>query len=434
MAEDAKKSLQTTLPQHLPFLTLLLLLLLGFYALHGPVRSYLSGRYRAVALFDEALGIVLEEYVEPRTPLELSQGAIDGMVDSLADRHSMFLKPRLNKHVAEDETGRYVGLGILIELVKRKVVIRRVFPGTPAAAAGLKMGDILLSVAEYDPKNIQPETVTDITDMAKIQDVSGVLEGKPGTYVRLGVFRGGKKLSIMVQRREIIRLVVEVEMAAPGIGYLRLTDFPDNVQERVAAGLAELREKGMRALIFDMQNNGGGFLDEAVAVADLFVSEGIIVSTRSRHERDNRIYKAKPGDLAEAIPVVILVDGGTASAAEVVAGALQDHKRAHLVGVSTYGKGAVNKRFALDDASGMLITTGRYYLPSGRQIEGRGLTPDTPIDPALLQGAEDPSAPKGVPPPSYADLCRAAAVKLLQRRLGAKNPAPGESQAPNPKP
>jgi carboxyl-terminal processing protease len=182
------------------------------------------------------------------------------------------------------------------------------------------------------------------------------------------------------------------------------------------AGLAELRQKGMRVLILDMQSNNGGFLDEAVLVADIFLAEGVIVSTRSRHKRDDRIYEAKPGDPGEDLPILVLVGHYTASAAEVVAGALQDHKRAKLIGTKTYGKGAVNKRFALNDASGILLTTGRYFLPSGRQIEGEGLTPDIPIPPLPRDTIEkllDAGKPLPNPP-------RDVAVKLFQSELGQK--------------
>ena len=358
-------------PQHLPFLTLVLLLLITFYAVHGPVRSWLSGRYRATRTLDTALDIILDEYVDPRAPDELVRGALRGMVGSLDDRHSAFLSPTANERLEETESGKYAGLGIAIRLYDHKVLVQQVFDESPALRAGLRPGDFIIAADG-----------TDLTQADKLDKVSDLLRGAEGTTVALRVLRNGKELEITVTREIIRRPVVEHRLLADAIGYIRISDFPDKVAGRVRDAIAALRkDHTVRALILDLRWNQGGFLDEAVRVADLFVAQGVIVSTRSRHARDDRTFRAEPGGPAEDIPLVALVNEASASAAEVVAGALQDHHRARLVGTRTYGKGAVNKRFPLPDGSGILLSTGKYYLPKGRLIEGKGLEPDRAVKP-----------------------------------------------------
>ena len=358
-------------PQHLPFLTLVLLLLITFYAVHGPVRSWLSGRYRATRTLDTALDIILDEYVDPRAPDELVRGALRGMVGSLDDRHSAFLSPTANERLEETESGKYAGLGIAIRLYDHKVLVQQVFDESPALRAGLRPGDFIVAADG-----------TDLTQADKLDKVSDLLRGAEGTTVALRVLRNGKELEITVTREIIRRPVVEHRLLADAIGYIRISDFPDKVAGRVRDAIAALRkDHTVRALVLDLRWNQGGFLDEAVRVADLFVAQGVIVSTRSRHARDDRTFRAEPGGPAEDIPLVALVNEASASAAEVVAGALQDHHRARLVGTRTYGKGAVNKRFPLPDGSGILLSTGKYYLPKGRLIEGKGLEPDRAVKP-----------------------------------------------------
>ncbi|MFP4057372.1 MAG: S41 family peptidase [Candidatus Brocadiia bacterium] len=414
MADDHRKPQAASLPRHLPFLTLVLLLLIVFYTFQGPVRSFFSGRYRALATFDRALGIVLEEYVQPRRPEELVRGAIDGMVQSLEDPHSRFLSPKRNRYLKETETGRYVGLGIRIALEEGKVLIVRVFDGSPAEKAGLKAGDLILAAAEHDPQGLQPPARHDLTGLESLEKASDALRGEIGSVVSLEIDRQGKRLQVPVERREIERPLVHVEVE-DGLGYLRISDFPDGVHAKVQEGLQRLAEEGVKGLVLDVRQNEGGFLDEAVRVADLFIAQGLIVSTRSRHERDDRTYEAEPGGPAEDLPLVVLVDAFTASAAEVVAGALQDHDRALLVGTKTYGKGAVNKRFPLPDRSGILLTTGRYLLPSGRAIEGKGLEPDVVVQPPgpevleKLQPGQEPPDPQ-----------REKATALLREQIGSQ--------------
>ena len=347
----------------------------------------------------------------------LVHGAIDGMVQSLNDRHSAFLSPTDNHRLQETESGRYAGLGISVRIDDGRLVIVQVFDDSPAAAAGLKAGDVIVSATDIDPDGLREPVTHDLTDPEKIRQSTAILRGKEGSKITLGILRDGQRLDITVQRGEIQRPVVEHRMLDDGIGYLRIGDFPDDVSGRVRAALDGLRAKNARAVVVDLRRNFGGFLDEAVRVADLFIAQGVIVSTRNRNELENKVSHAAPGGPAEDLPLAALVDGQTASAGEVLAGALQDHGRAVLVGTRTYGKGAVSKRFPLPDGSGILLSTGEYLLPKGRQIEGKGLQPDLVAERPQTKPGERP--PPGVKPP---DPQLDAAVKLLRERLAQ---APG---------
>ena len=409
----SERQRQKPQPQHLPFLTLLLLLLIALHVFHGSVRAWFSGRYRAVREFSRALEICLDEFREPRPPEELLHGAIQGMINSLDDPHSAFLNPDSNKRLQEIEAGKYAGLGILIRLTKDgKLRIERVFEGSPAQKAGLKPGDIILSATEHDPSGLREPVTTDLTTIKSLSQTSTILKGKPGTKVTLGILRDGKHLEITVERAIVEPPVVEHRPVAWGIGYLRISDFPDSTASKVRAAIEALKKQGAKALVIDLRGNAGGFLDQAVATADLFIRQGVIVSTRNRNQRENRVFRAHPGDPGEDLPLAVLVDGASASAAEVLAGTLQDHGRAKLVGLKTYGKGAVSKRFPLPDGSGILLSTGIYILPKGRQIEGKGLQPDLEVKPPKPQELENLD-PGQKPPDPQLD----AAVELLRKQL-----------------
>jgi len=415
MTSESKEPARHPAPQHLPFLTLVLLLLMALYALHGPVRAWLSGRYRAVATVDRAMGIILDEYAEPVAPRALVHGAVGGMVDALGDPHSAFLKPLDNRRLQEAESGKYAGLGFNFDLVKGQVVIQQVFHGSPAFRAGLRPGDVILAATEHDRSGFKAPQKHDLTAIKSVHQIALILRGEKGTTVTLRILRDGEGIDVTVTREVIPRPVVEHRLLAEGIGYLRIRrDFPDGACRKVEAALHSLREQQVRGIVLDLRLNQGGFLDEAVRVADLFIPGGVIVSTRTRRERESRVFRAEPGGPAEDLPIVVLVGAGTASAAEALAGALQDHGRARLVGVPTYGKSFVNKRFELPDGSGLLITTGRYFLPKGRQIEGKGLKPDVKVEPPSREELD--KLPPGAKRP---DPQLDAAVDLLRQQLAA---------------
>lgn len=422
MADETQVPTAPTTPQHLPFLTLVLLLLMALHAFHGPVRAWVSGRYRAVAMFGRALDLCLEEYVEPRPAPELVHSAIDGMVQGLKDRHSAFLPPMAHRRLQENETDRYGGLGIVVALTpEEKLLINRVFDDSPAARAGLMQGDIILWALEHDPQGLREPVKHDFAAVKNLSWTSNVLRGESGSKVTLGIRRNATDLEITVVRGEVRRPVIETRMLEGGLGFLRLGDFPDGAAAKVAQGIADLRAKGARGLVLDLRANDGGFLDEAVRIADLFIPEGVIVSTQNRSPGENRTFHATRGNPGEDLPMVVLVDGASASAAEVLAGALQDHGRGKLVGVKTYGKGAVSKRFPLGDGSGILLSTGRYILPKGRSIEGTGIEPDLVVRHLSREEIKKLGLAPGVSPP---DPQLDAAAKLLAEQLAAPPPAP----------
>jgi carboxyl-terminal processing protease len=430
--------------QHLPFLTLVLLLLMALHVVQGPVRSWVSGRYRAMAAFGRALDVCLEEYVEPRPATELIHGAIEGMVEGLHDRHSAFLPPVAHHRLEEEETDHYAGLGIQIDLTSgHQIFISKVFDESPAALAGLRPGDLILWALEHDPDGLREPAKHDFAAVTSLPATSEVLRGARGSKVTLHIRRplprapkesarkeGEKEkefeeLDITLVRGEVVRPVIETRLLEPGLGYLRLGDFPDGAAAKVADGLAALRGQGMRALVLDLRNNNGGFLDEAIRIADLFIAEGVILSTQNRAPDENRVFHATRGGPAEELPMAVVVDARSASAAEVLAGTLQDHGRGKLVGARTYGKGAVSKRFPLGDGSGILLSTGRYILPKGRCIEGTGLEPDLAVQYLTREERDKLNLPPGVKPP---DPQIDAAVKLLRERLGG---APPETKGPD---
>ncbi|MBM4032678.1 MAG: S41 family peptidase [Planctomycetes bacterium] len=415
-------------PQHLPFLTLVLLLLLALQFFHTQVRSWVSGRYRALATFGRALDVCLEEYVEPRPAPELVQAAIQGMVDGLKDRHSAFLPPFVHRRLQERETDHYAGLGIAISVTKdEKLAINQVFDASPAALAGLRPGDIILYALDHDPDNLKEPVKHDFTGVKNPAWASNILRGEKGSKVTLGIRRKtgppakandakDEDFEVTLTRGEVRRPVVETRLLDGDIGYLSLDDFPDDAAGKVRDGIAGLRAKGARALVLDLRDNDGGFLDEAVRIADLFIPDGTIISTQNRCPDENHVYHATKGGPAEDLPMAVLVNAHSASAAEVLAGALQDHGRAKLVGLKTYGKGAVSKRFPLGDGSGILLSTGRYILPKGRSIEGSGLEPDLLVQPLTREERDKLDLPPGTRPP---DPQLDAAAKLLRERLAA---------------
>ncbi len=395
-------------PRYLPFLTLTLLILVIAYAVQGPIRSWLSGRHRAVAVFDKALQVIVDEYVDPVEPKEVLPDALRGMVAGLRkrfkDRHTDYLPPDDNQRFEEAERGKFVGVGILIRFIERRLVVHKVFPDSPALEAGLKSGDIILAADGHD-----------LTQEKTLRGAVRKITGPVGSKVALTIRRGERQFTVTAVRRELPRTIVEHKRIRKAIGYIRIADFPDGVTGKVRGAIKTLREADLpvQALILDLRDNGGGFLDEAVEMADLFVAAGIIVSTRSRRPSEDRTYHAEAGGPAEHLPIVALVNGHTASAAEVVAGALQDHGRARLLGTKTFGKGAVNKRFTFADGSGLLLVTGKYFLPKGRQIEGHGIEPDIEVKPATKE--ERDKTPIGA---DFPDPQLDRAVELLAKELG----------------
>jgi carboxyl-terminal processing protease len=337
----------------------------------GDVDAAANQDYEELETFTNVLAIVKKHYVEEVTTKQLVDGAIDGMLAAL-DPHSAYLTPELYRELQVETKGAFGGLGI--EITQRNGMLTIVAPieDTPAYRAGLKSGDVILKINGEFTK-----------DMSLVEAVKK-LRGKKNTTVRLTIKReGSEKLREVKLTREVIKIrSVKSKSLAPGYGYLRITQFQERTDEDLNRALRKLSDEshGMRGLVLDLRNNPGGLLSQAVQVADVFLDGGMIVYTDGRLENQRQKYFAHKAGTWEAFPMVVLVNAGSASASEIVAGALQDQKRALVVGKGTFGKGSVQTILPLHEDAALRLTTARYYTPSGRSIQAKGIEPDIAID------------------------------------------------------
>jgi len=326
--------------------------------------------YRMLGLFGDVLDTVEHQYVTEVDDTKLIQSAIDGMLTSL-DPHSGYLDPESFSDMRDQTRGEYGGLGI--EVTTEDGVVKVISPmdGTPAANAGIKAGDYITAV--------NGESVLGLS----VNDAVKQMRGKPGEAVTLTIAREKTDPFDVKVVREIIKPKSASAKMDGEFGVLRVSAFNEKTTDEAQAAFTELRAKNprMKGLVLDLRNNPGGLLDQAVGISDLFLEGGEIVSQRGRDPRDVERYNARPGDMTNGLPIVVLTNSGTASAAEIVAGALQDRKRAQIVGLTTFGKGSVQTviplRGGLDGA--LKLTTARYYTPSGRSIQKTGITPDLEV-------------------------------------------------------
>ena len=326
--------------------------------------------YRMLELFGDVLDTVERQYVTEVDDKKLIEAAIDGMLTSL-DPHSGYLNPESFDDMRDQTRGEYGGLGI--EVTSEDGVVKVISPmdGTPAAIAGIKAGDYITAV--------NGESVLGMS----VNDAVKQMRGKPGETVTLTIAREKTDPFDVKIVREVIKPKSAVARMEGDYGYLRVSSFNERTTEDAEAALADIRAKNpnMKGLILDLRNNPGGLLDQAVGIADMFLEGGEIVSQRGRDPRDVERYNARPGDAAAGLPMVVLINSGSASAAEIVAGALPDRKRAELVGLTSFGKGSVQTviplRGGMDGA--LKLTTARYYTPSGRSIQKTGIDPDLEV-------------------------------------------------------
>ncbi|RAK57032.1 S41 family peptidase [Phenylobacterium deserti] len=326
--------------------------------------------YRMLGLFGDVLDTVERQYVTDVDDTKLIQSAIDGMLTSL-DPHSGYLDPESFDDMRDQTRGEYGGLGI--EVTSEEGVVKVISPmdGTPAAAAGLKAGDYITAV--------NGESVLGLT----VNDAVKQMRGKPGEKVTLTIAREKADPFDVTLVREVIKPKIVSTRVEGDYGVLRIGSFNEKTTDEAEAAFAELKAKNpkMKGLILDLRNNPGGLLDQAVAVSDLFLEGGEIVSQRGRDPRDVERYNARPGDITGGMPMVVVINSGSASAAEIVAGALQDRKRAEIVGLTSFGKGSVQTviplRGGMDGA--LKLTTARYFTPSGRSIQKTGIEPDLEV-------------------------------------------------------
>jgi carboxyl-terminal processing protease len=312
---------------------------------------------------------IKDAYVDPISDKNLMRAALRGLLSDL-DPHSAYLEKSAADNFNEEATGSYVGVGVELEMSKdRSLTVVSPIDGSPAAKAGIRSGDVISAI---DGK---PVTATDV------DNASSSLRGPPGTTVKLTLLREGEKAprEVALVRAAIKLDSVSGKLLEPGYGYLRISSFQTDTGAATASEIAALEHQAngnLRGLVLDLRSNPGGLLDAAIAAADTMLDDGVIVSTRGRLVNSNTVYRAKHGDLLAGAPMVALIDGGTASAAEVLAGALHDHKRALLMGSRSFGKGSIQSVVSLPNGDAVKLTTGRYFTPSGESIQAHGIVPD----------------------------------------------------------
>jgi carboxyl-terminal processing protease len=313
---------------------------------------------------------IKEEYVEPVDDDKLIKGAINGMVASL-DPHSSYLDVRDNANLQIQIDGSYGGLGLSVQMDDGAVKVIAPTKGSPADKAGVKAGDF---ITHLDGKLLYGGTLDEAVDQ---------MRGPAGTRITLTLYRPGRDDPIDVTiTRQVIELQPVDYKVVNGIGVISVSSFSENVAAKVDAAWTKiLGQTGGHpgGLILDLGGDPGGLLNEAVGLSDLFLDKGTIVSQRARHASDSEVYSATPGDIARGLPIVVLIDEGTASASEIVAGALQDQHRALIMGQRSFGKGSVQTKFDLDKDTAVKLTTARYYTPSGRSVQEGGITPDIAV-------------------------------------------------------
>ena len=338
-----------------------------------------SETYRQLAIFGDIFERVRATYVTPPDEEKLVESAINGMLQSL-DPHSSYLNADDSREMKEQTEGEFGGLGIEVSMEDELVKVIAPIAGTPAEAAGVLSGDL---IAEIDGEPVRGLSLGEAVDL---------MRGPVGEAIELTILREGAVEPIDI---EIERAIIEVravrhriEEAEDGkVGYLRLISFTaktySDMKNAIEEIVAEVDEDELKGFVVDLRLNPGGLLDQSVSVSDAFLDRGEIVSTRGRNENETRRYSARPGDLTGGKPIVVLVNGGSASASEIVAGALQDHKRALVVGTKSFGKGSVQTIFPLGRDGALRLTTGLYYTPSGTSIQGTGIVPDIVIEQVL---------------------------------------------------
>ena len=350
--------------------------------------------YEHLDLFGDIFERVRSSYVEPVDEQKLIESAINGMLASL-DPHSSYLAPKNFEDMRVQTRGEFGGLGIEVTMEEGLVKVVAPMDDTPADRAGVKAGDLI--------SHIDGEAVLGLT----LSDAVERMRGPVGSAIRLSILRAGLDAPMEIEiTRDVIRIRAVRARVEGDVGVLRITTFNEQTFDNLAAGIEEIaKEMGghdkVKGYVVDLRNNPGGLLNQAIAVSDAFLDKGEIVSTRGRDMRDSERHNAKPGDLTKGKPIVVLINEGSASASEIVAGALQDHRRAIVVGAKSFGKGSVQTIMPLSGQGAMRLTTARYYTPSGRSIQALGIEPDILVEQRRLNG--DAGAP-AQPSRSEADL------------------------------
>ncbi|MGB4058261.1 MAG: S41 family peptidase [Alphaproteobacteria bacterium] len=335
-----------------------------------------SETYKQLNLFGDVFERARSQYVEPVEDKVLMENAINGMLSNL-DPHSSYLNEEAFTDMQVSTKGEFGGLGIEVTLENGFVKVVSPIDDTPAFRAGILAGDYIVEIGG------EP-----VMGMA-LSDAVDKMRGKVGTPIKLVVRREGEAEPLDFELvRDIIKIQSVRHRVEGNVGYIRITTFNQNTQPGLEKAITEIKKElgsKLLAYVLDLRNNPGGLLDQAISVSDTFLDRGEIVSTRGRHESDTKRDNATPGDLGDGLPIVVLINGGSASASEIVSGALQDHKRAILLGTKSFGKGSVQTVIPLPGHGAMRLTTARYYTPSGRSIQAKGIEPDILVEPAKIE-------------------------------------------------
>ena len=325
--------------------------------------------YEKIDLFSEVLEKISNEYVDEIDKADVMDDAINGVLQSL-DPYSAYMSPEIFKEMQTETSGKFGGLGIEVGMEAGVVKVISPIDNTPASKAGIKAGDYIVKINGIQ---VQGKTLYEAVEL---------MRGKVGSSIEITVRRKGVKKSIIFNiTREIIKIKsVKSELIDESVGYIRLTSFNENSSDQLKKKINELnKNKNLNGFIFDLRNNPGGLLSQAIKITDFFLNDGEIVSTKGRKKSENRKWFAKKGDLIDGKPLIILTNYGSASASEIVAGALKDHKRAIILGENSYGKGSVQSIIPLKNKGAIRLTISKYYLPSGKSISEVGVTPDIEI-------------------------------------------------------
>lgn len=331
--------------------------------------------YPLLDLFSAVLERVQTDYVEEVENRKLIESALNGMLSSL-DPHSGYLSSDEYADMQVQTRGEFGGLGIEVTMDNGVVKVVSPIDDTPAYQAGLKPGDY---ITHLDGDSIIGLSLNQAVDR---------MRGRPGTKIRLSIRRANKEPFDVNITRAVIKIKSVRHRIEDNVGYIRITSFNEKTEPGVTKAIKEMRKelgKDLLGFVLDLRNNPGGLLDQAIAVSDMFLEEGEIVSTRSRNLDETQRFSARPGDLINNMPLVVMINDGSASASEIVAGALQDHGRAVLIGTKSFGKGSVQTVMPMPGQGAMRLTTARYYTPSGRSIQAKGIEPDIEVKPAKLE-------------------------------------------------
>ena len=326
--------------------------------------------YKKIDLFSEVLEKIGDDYVDKINQADVMDDAINGMLQSL-DPYSAYMTPEMFSEMQTETSGEFGGLGIEVGMEHGVVKVISPIDNTPASRAGVKAGDYIIKINDTQ---VQGKTLFQAVDL---------MRGPVGSAIEITIRRKGVKKSIVFNIiREIIQIEsVSAELIDKNIGYLRLSSFNENSSSQLKKKIKEIKKQGsVKGYIIDLRNNPGGLLSQAIKISDFFLNDGEIVSTRGRKNLDNRKWFAKKGDLTNGKPIIVLTNYGSASASEIVAGALKDHKRAIIIGENSYGKGSVQSIIPLKNEGAIRLTISKYYLPSGKSISDVGVEPDITVE------------------------------------------------------